>query len=59
MTMGERAVRYFPCAKCGGINPDFLTFGVGRGRLARHYCLRHIPWWVRVRVWLRERLVRS
>lgn len=50
-----RTVKYFDCARCGRTNPDFLTFGVGADR---YYCLGHIPRTVRVRMWIRERLVR-
>lgn len=53
--MGKRNVRYFTCATCGAVNPDFLTFGVGWGVRGRYYCLGHIPWTVRVRMWLRGR----
>lgn len=54
----SRNIKYFTCAKCGTVNPDFLTFGVGLGASTRSYCLGHIPWTVRLRMWLRERLGR-
>ena len=52
--MSSRRIQHFTCDKCGTVNPDFLTFGVGHGRGARHYCLTHIPRMVRIRMWLRE-----
>jgi hypothetical protein len=56
----SRDVKYFTCAKCGTVNPDWLTFGVGfLDETPRYYCLGHIPRAVRIRMWLRERLVRS
>lgn len=45
--------RYFPCTRCGRVNPDYLTFGVGFPTKAT-YCLDHIPRWVRFKMWLRE-----
>lgn len=54
-----RRTKYFTCGKCGALNPDFLTFRVGFGPRARYYCLGHIPWSVRVRMQLRERLGRA
>lgn len=50
-----RRTQHFTCARCGTVNPDFLTFGVGLGTNARHYCLGHIPWPTRIRMWIRER----
>lgn len=44
--------KYFRCDRCGITNPDYLTFGVGRDR---NYCLNHIPWHVRIKMWWRER----
>lgn len=48
-----RTFRYFRCGKCDARIPDYLTFGVGFGQRARHYCLHHIPRRTRVRMWLR------
>jgi hypothetical protein len=50
-----RRTQHFTCARCGKVNPDFLTFGVGNGAKARNYCLNHIPWLTQVRMWIRER----
>lgn len=56
--MTRRLTQYFACHRCGANNPDFLTFGIGYGADARHYCLNHIPWRTRARMWIRERLER-
>ncbi|HEU4540314.1 MAG TPA: hypothetical protein VFR23_04230 [Jiangellaceae bacterium] len=48
----RRAVKHFTCRKCGKVNPDYLTFGVGRDK---YYCLNHIPRWVQFRMWWHER----
>lgn len=42
----------FGCARCGKVNPDWLSFGVGHPT-RRAYCLGHIPRWVRFKMWLR------
>lgn len=43
------AVKEFACARCGATNADWLTFSAGD----RYYCLGHVPFWARVRMWLR------
>lgn len=53
-----RQFRYFACDRCGVDNPDFLSFGVGHPT-RRTYCLHHIPWWVRLRMRVREAFERS
>jgi hypothetical protein len=50
--MGE--MKTFRCARCGLVNPDWLSFGVGFPT-RRAYCLGHIPWWIRLKMWWRER----
>lgn len=45
-----RQFRYFECHKCGRMNADYLTFGVGE----KNYCLNHIPLWTRIRMKLGE-----
>lgn len=49
----SRRPKWFRCAHCGRNNPDYLSFGVDHpGR--KTYCLDHIPWWVRLRLRIRE-----
>jgi hypothetical protein len=55
----SRQTKYFTCSRCGELNPDWLTFGVGfLTDKPRYYCLGHIPRAVRIRMWIRERLGR-
>lgn len=53
-----RRLKTFTCHRCRASIPDYLAFGVGGngGPSKRHYCLHHIPRWVRIRMWLRERI---
>lgn len=48
-----REVKTFRCARCGVVNPDWLSFGVG-DPIRRTYCLHHIPRWIKLRMWLRD-----
>ncbi len=50
-----RETKAFRCARCGTVNPDWLSFAVGHPT-RRTYCLNHIPWWIRLKLWWRERL---
>jgi hypothetical protein len=53
-TANGRTWRLYGCAKrgCDQINPDYLAFGTREGR---SYCMAHIPWRSRLRVWWQER----
>ncbi len=44
-----------PCAKCGTVNPDYLTFETGWPDNIKHWCLTHIPLRARIKVWWQER----
>lgn len=50
-----RQFKYFDCDRCGARIPDYLAFGVGFPT-RKTFCLNHIPRWVRLKMWLRERL---
>jgi hypothetical protein len=50
-----RRHRRFVCSRCGKVNPDYLSFGVGHPTRA-DYCLNHIPRWVRFKMWIRDML---
>lgn len=52
---GARKFKYFRCAKCGTVNPDYLTFAAGRFDRPKYYCLGHVPLWSRIRLWWQER----
>jgi hypothetical protein len=52
-TPKARQYKYFACDRCGKVNTDYETFGVGDPTRAT-YCLNHIPRWVRLRMWLRD-----
>ena len=57
--MGERQYRWYNCHRCGRQVNDYEAFGVGDYSRwpwvkRRTYCLRHIPRWAKVRMWLRE-----
>ena len=43
------------CVRCGAINDEYETFAAGRLGRERYFCLGHIPWRARVRLWLQER----
>jgi hypothetical protein len=47
-----RDYSFFQCHRCGQMQPDYLIFATSRGN---YYCLSHIPWLPRLRVYLRER----
>lgn len=47
-----RPVKTFACARCGRVNHDWESFGVGFPT-RKTYCLNHIPWWIRLKMWLR------
>ncbi len=49
----RRTFKQFTCARCGRMNPDYLSFGVGCPT-RRTYCLNHIPLWTRLRMRMRE-----
>lgn len=49
----SRRPKRLRCAHCGKANPPHLSFGVGHPT-RRTYCLDHIPWWVRLRMRIRE-----
>lgn len=51
---GDRTWRLYGCAKrgCDAVNPDYLSFGARNGK---GYCLHHIPFRSRLRVWWQER----
>jgi hypothetical protein len=51
----DHTFKTFRCDRCGAINPDYLSFGVGFPT-RRTYCLHHIPWHIRLKMWLKERL---
>lgn len=47
----------YPCSKrgCDAVNPDWLAFETGWPNRIRYWCLGHIPWTARVRLWWQER----
>lgn len=49
--------KLYGCAKrnCTAVNRDWEAFETGWPNRIRHWCLGHIPWHARLRLWLQER----
>lgn len=46
--------KVYGCAKrgCDAVNPAYLSFGTREGK---GYCLHHIPWRSRLRLWKQDK----
>lgn len=46
------AKQLYQCARCERHNPDYLSFSTGWPKRERFWCLYHIPWWARLKMFL-------
>lgn len=52
--MTVKARRVYVCQRCGHAREAWDVFETGWPHRIRFWCLHHIPWWARLRMWWQD-----